>query len=467
MRRRLPVFAICWIAALCSAADVQSPAFAASDLFQMNKIWNVHFIFTAEQFKAMQPRFGGENRSAAPGASWLQGSEGKRNGLASARGIEFNYAKAALDFEGVLLRDVGVRYKGNGTFLNSEGSNKLSLKVHFNEFVKGQKFAGVKTLNLHNQVTDASYMNEVLSYWLFRNALVPAPRTAYARVSITVPGQFRRKYLGLYVLTENIDERFFEERSNGKSGAIFKPVTAELFYDRGTDWKKYNQAYDPKTELTAAQKNRVFAFAKLLTNASDSEFRAKVSAFIDLEALARHMAVMMMLVNLDSILTNGQNYYMYLNPKTNLFEFLPWDQDHSFGQFNRAMKNTANLSIQHPWGARNAFLERMFAVPAFQRLYMARINEFNNTIFQPGLFAKQVDLLAPVLRPAVQEESSQRLGNFDKAAAGKEFDRPSSGILRGPSRSIKEFTAARHKSLVEQAAGRSVGELVNDFGFRR
>jgi hypothetical protein len=34
---------------------------------------------------------------------------------------------------------MAVRYKGNGTFMQSRGSLKRSLKVDFNKFVKGQE----------------------------------------------------------------------------------------------------------------------------------------------------------------------------------------------------------------------------------------------------------------------------------------------------------------------------------------
>ena len=54
-----------------------------------------------------------------PGGFSLQGQEGKRNGLSSARGIEFNYVHADLTFNGVSLPDVAVRYKGNGTYMQS------------------------------------------------------------------------------------------------------------------------------------------------------------------------------------------------------------------------------------------------------------------------------------------------------------------------------------------------------------
>src|SRR3954469_4200023 len=103
----------------------------------------------------------------------LQGAEGRRNGLASAMGVEFKYVHGDLEFEGKEFKDLAVRYKGNGTWLTSAGMDKRSMKIDLNEFSKGQKLAGVVTLNLHNSITDASWMNEVMSHRLYRDAGVP------------------------------------------------------------------------------------------------------------------------------------------------------------------------------------------------------------------------------------------------------------------------------------------------------
>src|SRR5260221_6069813 len=62
---------------------------------------------------------GGAGRTGGPQGPPLQGAEGHRNGLASASGIAFEYVHADLEFEGQLLRDVAVRYKGNGPFMES------------------------------------------------------------------------------------------------------------------------------------------------------------------------------------------------------------------------------------------------------------------------------------------------------------------------------------------------------------
>src|SRR6185369_2017183 len=124
--------------------------------------------------------------------------------------------------------------------MQARNSLKRSFKLELNKYVKGQKIAGISKLNLHNNVTDASWMNEVLSYQLFRDAGVPSPRTAFARVYVTVPGKFDKKYLGLYSLVEDIDKTFAQDRFATTKGAIFKPSTRDLFGYQGDDWAKYN-----------------------------------------------------------------------------------------------------------------------------------------------------------------------------------------------------------------------------------
>src|SRR5207249_173459 len=131
--------------------------------------------------------------------------------------------------------------------------------------------------------------------------------------------------------------------------------------------------------------------------ASDEQFASQLGQYLDLEEFARYMAVMVYLSDMDGMFGPGQNFYMYLDPKTQKFSFIPWDQDHSFGQFpmNSSQQQRENLSIHKPWIGRNRFLERVFHVEGFKSLYVARLQEFSKSIFEPERFALQVDEIAP------------------------------------------------------------------------
>lgn len=541
-KRRL-LWTLLGCAGLAAAAAPDKPA----DLFQNARVWTVHLKFTAEQWNAIEPkgrrglppdRFGpglmlaetflrGDTNHDGKlsqaefnglGAAWFNAWDSKktgklttaqlRSGLSSVAGMpeaggpppggpmggnDFEYVHADLDFDGTVLRDVAVRYKGNNSYQSAEGSIKKSFKVDTNRYVKGQKLATLTKINLHNNITDASWMNEPLSYRLFRDAGVPSPRTAYARVYVTVPGKYDHKYFGLYTVVEDIDKHFAEERFGTRHGAIFKPTGRNLFEDMGADWSRYQRMYDPKDDLTAAQKQRVIDFAKFVSMANDAAFAAGLRNYLDLDEFARFMAATVWLSNMDSLLSMGQNYYVYLHPESNKFLFLPWDLDHSFGQF--PMGGSAELSIEHPWQGQNRFLERVFRVEEFRKLYLARLAEINQTLGQPARLSKQVDETAALIRPAVKEESAAALARFERAVAGQSVEPggfpgggpggerpggppmgrrgggptggpPPGGGFGGPGgmKPIKGFVGPRSQSVAAQLAGKSQGQTGMDRG---
>lgn len=416
-----------------------------------------------------------------PGGLNLQGREGQRNGLAAMLGIDFPTVPAALEFAGQLLGPVHVRYKGNGTFMESRGTLKRSFKVDLNDLVPRQKLAGVAKLNLHNNVTDPSWMNEVLAHRLYRDAGVPAPRSAYARVYLTVPGEHDRTYLGLYSLVENPDRNFAGEFFGTRKGALFKPVTKRVFEDLGDDWRAYRQTYDPKTPVAEEETRRVIAFCKLVSHADDARFAAELGDYLDLEEFARFMAVTVWLCTLDSLLGPGQNYLVHLHPVSRRFQFIPWDLDHAFGQFPLigTQELREQLSIHRPWQGDSRFLERVFQVPAFKQRYLAVLAELNRTLCRPERLRAQVDELAAVLRPAVAEESPEKLEHFERAVAGQSAEPYRPGGFGGARRSggpgpgfafaarkpIKGFVPARWQSIEDQLAGRAEGQTPSGLGF--
>jgi spore coat protein H len=440
----------------------------SSDVFQLTNVWTIHLQFTPDQWQAMEPKQGQPQFGGRRG-SFLQGPEGGRNGIAAAFGIKFEYVHADLEFGTNKFKNIGVRYKGNGTFLSSREGLKRSLKIDLNQFIKGQTFAGMSQLNLHNSVRDPSGMNEAIAYRLFRDGGVPAPRTAYAKVYVTVPGKYERKYFGLYDLIEDIGSAFAHDRFGAKKGALFKPVTPSLFSVLGDDWKNYNQTYDPKGAVSDEQKRRVIEFSKFLSTASDGDFAAKLGDYLDIENFAHYMALTAWLTDLDGILGPGQNFYLYLNPKTQRFSFVPWDQDQPFGQFPRGtQEERENLSIKKPWTGENRFLERVYKVESFQTVYRARLAEFSKSILEPERLRGQVDQLAAVLRDPIKEESAERLAEFEKAVAGQKLTISMGPGFQGGTEvtPLKVFVTARAKSVADQLDGNSQGKTINP-GFGR
>ena len=108
-----------------------------NELLGTTKIVAVQLEFSQADYKALAPQsgggwfgFGGGGGSAQ---SWLPGPDGKRNGFAASRGVQFTYVHGNATIDGQIVRNIGVRYKGNGTYFDGAAAGKISLKLDFAE----------------------------------------------------------------------------------------------------------------------------------------------------------------------------------------------------------------------------------------------------------------------------------------------------------------------------------------------
>jgi hypothetical protein len=273
-----------------------------------------------------------------------------------------------------------------------------------------------------------------------------------------VGGRFEGRLLGLYVLVENPDKDWAREQFGVDGMALFKPVTYELFKDLGEDWKAYEGIYDPKTTVQPEHARRVMDLAKLVTHADDAAFAARIGEFIDLDEFALFLAGQALLSNYDGILSNGQNFLLYLDPRDGRFGFIPWDLDHCWGEFGLVgtREQREQASLWHPWIGVDRFLERMLAVGPVRDRYRRELERLRATLFLPDRLSHRLDELANVVRPFIAEESGDRLARFEVAVSGTPAD-----LARDRAAfSHKRFFTARATSVTEQLEGRSEGAVL-------
>lgn len=439
----------------------------SADLYKTTNIWPATIRFTSAQWKAVQPQSIQPERMNQNGKFTLRNPKATRSGLAGVVGIDFPYSEGSFEFAGQTFDKVGVRYRGNGTYLNSLWGNKQSFKVDLNRIVKKQDIAKINTLNFVNSVPDFSYLKDALAQKLFRELGAAAPRTAYAYLTMHAPGKLDNQPLGLYLLIENIDADFAKDRFGSKDVPIFKPVTYELFHDWGDIWDDYAAIFDLKTKATLEQKARVVELAKLVSHASDEEFAQKIADYLDFEEYAAFVAGHVLTSSYDGYLNNGQNFYVYLDPRSNKFGFIPWDQDHGWGEFGyvSTADKRENASIWRPATYDNKFLNRVLKVEAFKEIYRRKLEQGLAGPFTVERLYREIDALAAVIRPAVAAESDFRLARFETAISTNWVSGPRDGHgmsgAEGPAappHQLKRFIHARVKSVREQLDGKHEGD---------
>ncbi|MDO7661065.1 MAG: CotH kinase family protein, partial [Schleiferiaceae bacterium] len=125
---------------------------------------------------------------------------------------------------------VGFRLRGN----TSRYAQKKSYKVAFNSFTGGQRWQGVKKLNLNGEHNDPSMSRARLSWGILENIGLPAARVNHVRLYIN------GVYKGLYANTEHINDDYVEKRFDGKAGNLYKclwPATLSYRGSTGNDYK--------------------------------------------------------------------------------------------------------------------------------------------------------------------------------------------------------------------------------------
>src|SRR5688572_67056 len=434
----------------------------ASDLYCTTNIWHAHLRFTPEQWKALEfKRIGPMPNFVRPeGLVFLRNPKARRSGLAGVLGFEFDWTHADFELGGVDFTNVAARVKGN---VRSLYEPTRAYKVDLNKFAEGQKLGGLDELTFGSLVWDYSCVAEALGFEFFREAGVPAPRTAYAWLSASVTDKWERKPLGLYIMVEAVDNEFAAERFGSRATPIFKPVTYTLFEDLGDEWTAYAPIYDLKTKATPDQQRRVIDFARLVSSASDAEFAARVGDFLDLDEFARFLAGQVLLPCYDGILSDGQNFYMYLDSRSDKFGFIPWDLNSAWGMIWIASKaEQARASIWHPWMGENRFIERVMAVEEFRRIYRAHLEDFVSRLYVPERLHRRIDEIAAVIRDPIAAQSAFRLEKFEQAVGWKPV-RPSGESPDGFNRrahEIKRFINQRAESVRQQLDGKSSGMIL-------
>jgi spore coat protein H len=251
-----------------------------------------------------------------------------------AHAVDEQYEPAELRFRGEVVGQVGLRFKGSiGTLTNcfdADGNltcRKLSMKLKFDEYAPDRRFYGLKRLNLHAMMHDASLLHEKLAYDLYRELGVTAPRSSWGIARVNGVS------LGLFSLVEEVDGRFTKDRWKDQGdGNLYKEA-----WPLSTTADDYAAALETNEET--ATHDAFAAFAGDLHAAPDAAARrTALERWMDPELLARYMAVDDVIANIDGATAiycspedaaacGNHNYFFYLSEDQARFQLVPWDLD--------------------------------------------------------------------------------------------------------------------------------------------
>jgi len=256
------------------------------------------------------------------------------------------FIPANLGFEGKDFGKIGIRYKGSDYTLprcffpngdTTSGSPnktcaKISYKLKFTQYDKDKRFYGMKKINLHAFVSDPTKMHEMLSYEMFREMGIHAPRTSYANVYIN------NNFMGLFLSVEEIDGRFTKSRwPEDGDGNLYKEV-----WPNSADAKHYLDGLKTNDDpIEKANVKKMVLYYNAINSSNEQNFEQNVSPYMDFDYLLRYLAVDVAIKNWDGIRTwytnktppFNHNYFFYEEELANgKIWIIPWDMDQAMMQ---------------------------------------------------------------------------------------------------------------------------------------
>ena len=229
----------------------------------------------------------------------------------------YTYFEASVLIDGVEFPQVGIRKKG---FIGSQNSTRPSIKVKLNHVDKEGQIDGLTNLTFNNNQQDVSLISQFMGYGLFNAAGIPAPRCAYANV--TVNGQD----LGIYAHVERIHRPFLKREFGNDDGVLYEGTVVDFY----PGWLG---SFEHKLGSDEVGRKKIQKLIDVLNNPNEN-IESLIGELVDLESFYVFWAMEGLLGFWDGYSGNRNNFFIYLNPKTDKFHFIPWGADSMFERYS-------------------------------------------------------------------------------------------------------------------------------------
>lgn len=324
------------------------------------------------------------------------------------------YYPANFELNGGVINNVGFRVKGQGSLMFVTNSKRYGFKVDMNRY-QDQKFMGMKKLVLNQSFADPSFMRDVISYKIMREAGVPAPETSF--VDLWVAGE----HLGLYQLVEMIDsefvERHFPEDEDDK-GDLYKGELFQTLQWMGNNIASYRNGLvlklNEETIGTPDEGKALLTFLNSINNGPDR------LAHVDTDLMVKYLAASVLIGNMDSpIGGTANNFYLYEERSRNQFTILPWDYNLAFGLWGNGPAGLGGFGGKscrvvdhvidnpvHDTTPRPLF-DAILAAPQLKQQYHAELQRLLNGPFNPTYLETEIMRMAELIDYYVQNDPTK------------------------------------------------------------
>ncbi|MDD9937620.1 MAG: CotH kinase family protein, partial [Myxococcales bacterium] len=283
--------------------------------------------------------------------------------------FEYTYFPATVTIDGERIENVGVRKKG---FLGSLSAYRPSLKINFAKLEPAQRFGEHKRITLNNNRQDRSNTHQCISYRIFRDAGVPAPRCNFARVTLN------GEDLGVYSHVESIKRPFLRQH--------FEDETGHLYEGQGSDFAEgFIERFEFKNDGEPEDRSDLRAVASALER-DDGELLSALDAVLPLDRFYPFWATEALVQHWDGYSGDLNNFYVYADPAAGM-TFIPWGTDGTFEADHPFLPDDIPSSV-YAWGR---IANRLYGHTEGQARYREQLGELLDTVWDEAAILEEID----------------------------------------------------------------------------
>ena len=311
----------------------------------------------------------------------------------------YTYVEANVSIDGVVFPKVGLRKKG---FIGSQSNTRPSLKIKLNHVDKKGGIKGLTNLTLNNNKQDTSLVNQFMGYALFNTIGSPAPRCAYAKV--TVNGE----NLGIYSHVETIRKPLLKRAFGNSDGTLYEGTVVDFY-------EGWENSFEHKRGDDAHGRAQINALIDLLVDPKATE--VDIGELVDLKSFYRFWATEGLVGFWDGYSSNKNNFFVYLNPEDDKFYFIPWGMDSIFTKMSKLEfmnDRRAPISVK----TQGLIAYKLYQLESGRKRYAEALTEILDKHWNASELLAALDKiavmiephLAPVQRVIEQEDWGKRGG---------------------------------------------------------
>lgn len=298
--------------------------------------------------------------------------------------------------DSIKFDSVGVRFKGNSSY--NIPNDKKSFNISLDAYINSYRLFGYKTLNLNNCFVDPTFCREKISNEIV-SKYMPAPATGFVQLYIN------GSYWGLYSNVEQINKIFLNKWFSSNKGNLYKGDPKGNLIWKGDNPNLYKTDYEKKTNEEEDNWNDLIALINTLNNSTN--LNEALRNVLDIDRTTWYLALCNILVNLDSYIFSGHNYYLYIDPETEQFNLLNWDMNESFGVFPPQMNNKEKFELINDKNPNLPLLKVILGVPEFKEIYLAHYRTILNKSFNVGSIIERVNELQNLIDLSVKMDTKK------------------------------------------------------------